>query len=146
MGSAQKALELFLAETPDSSLEIAEYLCKQNTLRQETENVIYTQAIEQFQKSYDSEKDLVCILHGENWHQGIIGIAASKIADRFNVPTILISTQDGVGKGSGRSIKGFNLYGALESCKDCLVKFGGHELAAGMSICVDKIPEFKIYK
>jgi len=143
MGSAQKALELFLADTPDSSLEIAQHLCRENTARQETENVIYTQAIEQFKSTYDPDKDLVCILHGENWHQGIIGIAASKIADRFNVPTILISTQDGIGKGSGRSIKGFNLYEALESCKDCLIKYGGHELAAGMSICVDKIPEFK---
>ncbi len=143
MGSAQSALELLLADNPDSALELAQYLCKQNISRQETENIIYTQAIEQFESTYERDKDLVCILQGENWHQGIIGIAASKIVDRFKVPAILISTQNGMGKGSRRSVKGFNLYEALEKCKDCLGKFVGHELAAGLSICVDKIPEFK---
>jgi len=89
------------------------------------------------------EDNKVLVLESENWNQGVIGIIASRLVDEFNRPAIVISKKNGIAKGSGRSIKGFHLYNILESCQDILMNFGGHELAAGITIESNKIPEFK---
>ena len=94
---------------------------------------------------YDNSADPVIILYGENWHEGIIGIIAARIKEKFNKPTIVISFNNGIGKGSGRSIHGFDLgsviIGAVQS--NLLTKGGGHKMAAGFSIEMNKITEFK---
>ena len=112
-----------------------------------TENDIYTEAIEQIEKNHDLTKENVIVLSSDTWHHGVIGIVASRLTERFNLPSILISFEsmgegENIGKGSARSVKGLNLVKALSSCEDLLCKYGGHELAAGLTIERDKLPEF----
>ena len=91
---------------------------------------------------HDFENDPVLVLASEEWHHGVIGIVSSRLTEKFNIPSILISVEDGVGKGSGRSIKGFNLFDALNNSSEHLLKYGGHSLAAGLSIEKSKIDMF----
>lgn len=155
--NASMAVDLFLAEDCESARPIARQLCDINRERQNEENKIVEEAYEQIVKHHDFEKDPVVVLDNETWHHGIIGIVASRITERFNCPSILISFEGGdnvhtaeepdynsaIGKGSGRSIKGMNLVEALSHCSDLLEKFGGHELAAGLSIKRENLPAFR---
>ena len=134
ISDATRAVELFLCETAAEGHKIAEVLCETNRMRQAEENKIIEQAY---------ENDKVIVLAEDNWHNGAIGIVASRITEKYNLPSILISFDGNVSKGSGRSIKGLNLVDALGSCSDLLTKYGGHELAAGLSIDREKLPEFK---
>lgn len=145
ISNASRAVELFLTDSSENADKIANELCETNRERQTEENNIIAQAYDKIAKEHDFEKDLVIVLSEYNWHHGVIGIVSSRITEHFNLPSILISFEDGgIGKGSGRSIKGMNLVEALKSCDDCLVKYGGHELAAGLSIDKDKLEEFKL--
>jgi len=143
ISDATRAVELFLSETPVEARIIAEELCETNRTRQAEENKIIEQAYEKIQKEHDFENDKVIVLAEDNWHNGAIGIVASRITEKYNLPSILISFDGNVSKGSGRSIKGLNLVEALGYCSDLLIKYGGHELAAGLSIDRDNLPEFK---
>ena len=143
MGDPRCAVELLLATDDLSAQRYAEQLDRENRERQETEIKIYEDALHMIESTPSYNDDLVLVLSHENWHHGIIGIVASKLSERFNKPCILISTDDEMGKGSGRSIKPFNLFKALEQCQDSLLKFGGHELAAGLSVYPDKVDEFR---
>lgn len=143
ISDATRAVELFLSETPAEARIIAEELCDTNRMRQAEENKIMEQAYEKIRKEHDFEKDKVIVLAEDNWHNGAIGIVASRITEKFNLPSILISFDGNVSKGSGRSIKGLNLVDALGYCSDLLIKYGGHELAAGLSIERDNLPLFK---
>ena len=149
--SATRAVELFLATNYDDAYVIAEELCLANKERQNEENKIIQDAFRIIDEEMDLEKNPVVVLSADNWHHGVIGIVASRITERFCCPSILVSfeggenTADGVavGKGSGRSIKGMNLVDALCHCSDLLVKFGGHELAAGLSVTRENLPLFR---
>ena len=141
--SASEAVELFLAENYEDARAIAANLCKINRERQEEENRTTEEALAKIKEEHDFENDYVIILDGDNWHHGVIGIAASRITECFNLPSILITFDGDVGKGSGRSICGMNLVDALKNCGDLLTKYGGHELAAGLSINREDLPEFK---
>lgn len=143
ISDATRAVELFLCETASEARKIAEELCETNRMRQAEENKIIEQAYEKIRKEHDFENDKVIVLAEDNWHNGAIGIVASRITEKYNLPSILISFDGNVSKGSGRSIKGLNLVDALGACSDLLTKYGGHELAAGLSIERDKLPEFK---
>lgn len=143
MGCADKAAELFLTDSPIRAQSIAAMLCSQNKERQNAENVILNQAFQVLQKEYDPQKDRMIVLWGENWHHGVIGIVSSRISDRYGCPTVLISLDGQQGKGSGRSINGFNLFEALENSAQYLEKFGGHALAAGLTISRENLPAFK---
>jgi single-stranded-DNA-specific exonuclease len=89
------------------------------------------------------ENDLGIVLHHDDWHPGVIGIVASRLVEKYYRPAIMLTTIDGVAKGSARSISGFNIYQALESCDDILLQFGGHEAAAGLALEISKIDEFR---
>ena len=143
LGQCNTAVELFLTEDKEKAAQIASELCSKNDLRRETEGEIFNQALDIIKKQCDLQKEKVLILANEGWHQGVIGIVASRLAEIYSCPVFLISTDDNVGKGSGRSIYGFNLFKALESCKEYLLQYGGHELAAGITIENSKIDEFK---
>ena len=147
MGNAAVAVELLLAEDKDTALKIAEELCETNRLRQSEENKIVDAALEKIDEEWDLhlKNGGVIVLADDNWQQGVIGIVASRITERFGLPSILITFEGSVpllsdespfdiGKGSGRSVKGFNLVTALSECEDLLEKYGGHELAAGLSV------------
>ena len=143
MGHADMAAELFLTDDPRRAQNLAAALCEQNKQRQATENRILEQALVQLRQEYNPLEDEVIVLAGENWHHGVIGIVSSRICDRYSCPTVLIAMDGDKGKGSGRSIKGFNLYDALEHSADLLEKFGGHELAAGLTVDRENIPALK---
>ncbi len=149
--SATRAVELFLSSNYADAYRIAEELCAANKERQNEENKIIEDAFRIIDEQIDLEKDSVIVLSADNWHHGVIGIVASRITERFCCPSILVSFEGGeksesgsdIGKGSGRSIKGMNLVDALCHCSDILVKFGGHELAAGLSVTRENLPLFR---
>ncbi len=155
MGNASLAVELLLAEDANTATLIAEELCALNKQRQAEENKIVETAYRQIEDE-DSDifvSDGVLVLDDNNWQQGVIGIVSSRITERYSAPSILITfegmdavvgeTPYDIGKGSGRSVDGLNLVEALSECSDLLEKFGGHELAAGLSIKRGNLPEFR---
>lgn len=143
LGHADMAAELFLTDDPRRAQTLAMALCEQNKQRQATENQILEQALQKLRREYDPLEDQVIVLAGEEWHHGVIGIVSSRICDRYACPTVLIALEDGIGKGSGRSVKGFNLYEALCASAPLLERFGGHELAAGLTIREENIQQFR---
>ena len=142
MGKTEQAVELFLTDDRAQARQLAALLCEQNKARQTAENEILQQALTVLRKQYNPLEDKMIILAGEGWHHGVIGIVSSRICDRYGCPTILIAVDNGIGKGSGRSMSGFNLFEALSDSAPLLDKFGGHELAAGLTIQQDNIEEF----
>ena len=148
--SATIAVELFLSNKYSEAVKIAEQLCSANKERQAEENKIMQEAYDKIEK-LDINKNPVIVLDADDWHHGVIGIVSSRITEKYSRPSILVSFEgnaedvellDNVGKGSGRSIKGMNLVDALCYCSDHLVKFGGHELAAGLSVTREQLPIF----
>ena len=143
-GDAIKAVDMFITKDENKALDIAKELDEANRLRQEIEHTIYQQAIEKVEAEIDLKKEKVIVLAKEGWHQGVIGIVALRIIENYYRPCILISIDGDVGKGSGRSIDGFNLFEALKNCESLLEKYGGHELAAGLTIDSQKINDFRL--
>ncbi len=152
MSEATLAVELLLADTHEKAAKMAAELCEINRMRQSEENTIAEQAYRRIEEEFDPDTTRVLVLEDDHWRQGIIGIVSSRITERYGLPSILVSfdgatqgfdSPDDQGKGSGRSVKGMNLVEALTACEDLLVKFGGHELAAGLTIRRDKLDEFR---
>lgn len=142
LGSAATAVELLLTNDESRARELALLLDTENKERQQTERQIFDEALELIAKDPNFEKKKVIVLAQENWHQGVIGIVASRLCDMYYKPCILISHTNGVGKGSGRSIKGFNLFDALTHCEKQLIDFGGHAVAAGLNVNMSDIDSF----
>lgn len=149
MASASRAIDLFFAETKEDAMVIANDLCLMNSERQGIENEIFTQAVVMIKSDAERYKDII-FLADKNWHHGIIGIVASKLAERYSKPVLLMTYAEGdilqsekFLRGSGRSVAGLNLVNALSYCADSLIKFGGHELAAGFSVEEEKLVEFE---
>ena len=142
MEQAGTALELLLTQDPQRGQELAQELCQLNRLRQAIELEIF-QHCDQLLTHTPALSAPVIVLAGEGWHQGVIGIVASRLAEKFACPAFIISLDGDKGKGSCRSFGGFNLFGALERCAPLLDSYGGHELAAGFSIRRDNIPAFR---
>ncbi len=141
MGEEKEALRLFLTNDLQEAKEITERLNNYNLERQETEKRIFKQALEQIE---NGEKDKSCIVLGqEGWHHGIIGIVASKVTDIYFKPSILICFEGEEGKGSGRSIPGFNLHDAVMNCDTYVEKFGGHSMAIGINVKRENFEKFK---
>lgn len=142
IGSAERAVKLFLTNSPGQADIIAEELCAINHERQETENIIYKEAFSILESYSDIKSQSAIVLDSDTWHHGVVGIVASRITEKFGIPSVLISfegvqpDEEGriIGKGSVRSVKGINIVEALEACSDLLFKYGGHALAAGLSI------------
>ncbi len=141
MGDASRALKLLLSTDVKEALDIAGTLDEENSRRRENEKTIYEQAQTIIENRL--KHDRVIVVCGENWHMGTVGIVASRICERYGKPAIVISVKDGEAHGSGRSIKGFHLHKALSACAGDLSRFGGHELAAGISLDPEKIEDFR---
>lgn len=142
MGQAELALNMLLTENSEEAMRIAEKLQEMNKERQEVEKVIMQDAINMIeQKQLDKEN--VIVVGNENWHHGVIGIVASKITETYYKPSILICFEGDEGKGSGRSIDGFDLHEALSACGDKLLKYGGHEMAIGLTLKREEFENFK---
>lgn len=152
ISSASKAVELLLADDIETAAILAHELCEINYKRQIEENRIADFAYDKINKTFDFEKEKVIVLSDNDWLQGVVGIVSSKVTEKYGLPSVLISfdgssrgyeSGDDIGKGSGRSIKGFNLVDAMSYAKDTLLKFGGHELAAGLTIRRRDIDAFR---
>ena len=141
MGCAGLAGELLLTDDPARGEELARQLCQLNRERQAIEGDIYAQC-EAMARALPRQRRYALVLSGEHWHQGVVGIVASRLAEKYACPAFMICLQDGKGKGSCRSYAGFNLFAALERCAPLLEGFGGHELAAGFTIREENIPAF----
>lgn len=133
MGKQEEALQLFLTENLEEAKEITKKLERYNSERQETEKNIFEQAIKKIETENLKELNSI-VLASENWHHGVIGIVASRITEKFYKPTILICIEGDEGKGSGRSVPGFDLHQALVDSSQFLKKYGGHEMAVGLSL------------
>lgn len=142
MGAAELAADLLLTADPARAEVLARELCGLNRERQAVEQEIFAQAVEQIEFLPAGERSAL-VLSSEEWHQGVVGIVASRLSEKYSCPSFMIHLQNGIGKGSCRSYGGFNLFAALESCQDLLVDFGGHELAAGFNIREEDIPAFR---
>ena len=143
LGSPESALRLLLTDSQAEAKELAALLEGDNKKRQEIEAKTLKEAMIKLEREINFARDRVIILHDDNWHKGVIGIVASRIVEQYYRPTIMVSLENGIGKGSGRSIKGFNLVKALSECKHHLEDFGGHEGACGLVITKEKLDKFK---
>ena len=142
MGHQEEALKLFLSTDINDVTELAEKLNEYNKQRQDKEKQIFIEALEKIEKGSINE-DSVMVIDGENWHHGVIGIVASKITEMYFKPSILLCFEGADGKGSGRSIPGFDLHEALTRCEGSFEKFGGHSMAIGLSVKKDQVAELR---
>jgi single-stranded-DNA-specific exonuclease len=144
MGHARLAVEMLTTDDERKAGEIATYLEQQNRARQAIERKILQQAIEQVtERQLDADGSCAIVLGREEWHPGVIGIVASRLVDRYHRPAVMVALSNGHGQGSGRSIAGFHLSRALEACAQHLDGFGGHEMAAGLTLQTSKFEDFR---
>lgn len=144
MDNAVTALQLVLCEDPDRAGELAHKLNEINAHRQETEQQIFKAAEELLEQQPERLDDRIMLLWGRDWHPGVIGIVASRLVERTGRPVIVVTIDEhGEGKGSGRSVQGFNLHTCIGSCADLLVRYGGHAMAAGLSVREENLPELR---
>lgn len=142
LGSAYEAVELLLSDDEEKAMSLAKKLNEANRERQKIESLTLKEALSKVEREINFKEHKVIVLHKEAWHTGVIGIVASRISDRFYRPCILISTKDGVGRGSGRSIENFHLFEALAGCGDSLEEYGGHKYACGLTIIEKNLSRF----
>ncbi|HSQ23602.1 MAG TPA: single-stranded-DNA-specific exonuclease RecJ [Pyrinomonadaceae bacterium] len=144
MDAARAVVELFEAEEKEEARRLAEHLDTRNRERMEAQREIFNRAIEEFETGAErASQTHVAVIAGDGWHRGVIGLAASKIAERLNRPCVVISLDGDIGHGSARSIEAYHLFDGLTSCRDLLEKFGGHSHAAGLSIRRDRVADFR---
>ncbi len=142
-GDPAKAAELFFAQNSGIANARAEELCELNERRKQRENEILEQAVRQLSDDPRSFNERVLVVSGDGWDHGVIGIVSARLTERYGKPSIVIGTDNDEARGSARSIEGFSIFGLLNSCKDLLTKYGGHEKAGGFSLDKDNIEEFR---
>ena len=143
LGDAERAVNLLIANNKKDAIKLAEVLETENYERRKIDVDTFEAAKEIVDTQIDLDEDLAIVLHNENWHPGVIGIVASRLVEKYYRPSVLLTTIDGIAKGSARSINGFNIYEALQKCDDLLLHFGGHQAAAGLAMELDKVEEFR---
>ena len=143
IADANEGLQLLLTDSADEAATLAQRLEALNAQRQEIDQRILKQAIEDIERTVDLERTAGLVLASDEWHPGVVGIVASRVVERFGRPTFLVGLDGAIGKGSGRSISRFDLHRALGGCADLLERFGGHKMAAGLTIRRDRLEEFR---
>lgn len=143
MGSARRAADLLLCEDEDEAERLASELCRDNDKRKNIEAEILSEIDEMSISQPQLFSDRIVVVCGKGWHHGVLGIVASKLVEKTGKPAIVLSEEDGVAVGSGRSVEGFNLFEALCSCSEVFERFGGHSLAAGVTVKVENFTEFR---
>jgi len=139
---AREAIRLLTAQDETDAQEAAKHLGDLNTSRREIDAQVFSEAEEDAKKLLTQYASSI-VLYKPDWHLGVIGIVASRIVERFYLPTIILTENDGILKGSGRSVIGFNLFNAISNCESYLIQFGGHEMAAGLSMHIEQLDEFR---
>ena len=143
MGSAQKAVRMLTTDSEGQARNIAEILEAENRKRKEIDDQTFEEAVEMVGETVDLSQDSAIVLASEGWHPGVIGIVASRVVEKFYLPTVMITLEGDIGRGSARSITGFDLYRALCVCGDTLTAFGGHKYAAGLTIERKNVDRFR---
>jgi single-stranded-DNA-specific exonuclease len=143
IGDAGDGLRLLLADDPGEAAALAQRLEGLNLERQSLDQRILDEALAQVEREGDPERDAGLVLSAEGWHPGVVGIVASRVVERYGRPAFLIAFDGDIGKGSGRSISRFDLHAALLACGDLLERYGGHHMAAGLTIKRDKLDAFR---
>lgn len=152
ISSAGRAVKLFLSTSKEEAEYLSEEFCQINKERQDTETAIFLEAVRQIEENKMNERDVILVLSSDTWHHGVIGIVCSRITEKYNLPSVLISFDtckdaekngENIGKGSARSIKGLNMAELFAENENLLEKYGGHELAAGLSIKRGNIDTFR---
>ena len=144
MGSANISLDLLLSDDPGNAMALAQSLESLNRERQSLQAEVVEEAMEIINNDMSYADESVIVVYKEGWHKGVLGIAASKITDKFGRPSVVISVQDGLGVGSARSVPGFFLNDAFAHCAALLESFGGHQRAAGLKLRLDRIADFRL--
>jgi len=143
LGDAKRAVELLICEDDEKIKEFTFVLNDENNNRRDIDKTITFDAFRQFEENNNIDTLKSIVIHNETWHSGVIGIVAARLVEKYNLPSIVLTTVNGVAKGSARSISTFNIYDALKQCEDKLIQFGGHFHAAGLEVELDKLEEFK---
>jgi single-stranded-DNA-specific exonuclease len=143
LGSALRAVKLLTTRDRAFSREVAGVLEEENRRRKDIDNTTLEEAVAEIQRTMDPFDARSIVLSREGWHPGVIGIVASRLIERYYRPTVMITIENGQGKGSARAIAKFDIYQALKACSDLLLQFGGHKYAAGLTIAAENIPAFK---
>jgi len=143
LGNAERAVRLIITDSEQQAKNIANILEAENQHRKSIDEETYQEALAMIKSECNVETDRAVVLAKEGWHSGVIGIVASRIAEQVYRPTIMITIDNGIGKGSARSISNFDIYSALKQCENHLLGFGGHRYAAGLTIQIDKIIHFQ---
>ncbi len=143
VGNAERGVRLLTTENKQQAHNLAQILESENRIRKDIDERTFNEALAMLESTFNIKEDRVVVLAKEGWHPGVIGIVASRIAEKINRPVIMIAIKESIGKGSARSIKKFDLYSALTLCKNNLIGFGGHKYAAGLTIDTKKIDQFR---
>ena len=143
IGDAKDGLSMLLTDDESAAYERAHRLEAMNARRQAMDQEILREVVEEIDTSVDLDSTFGLVLANQGWHPGVIGIVASRVVERYARPTIIVAVEGGEGKGSGRSVSRFDLHAALTACKSHLVKFGGHPMAAGLTIATKDIEGFR---
>lgn len=143
IGSAESAFELLTTFDHTRAIQMARFLDEENKKRKKLDEHIFMEAVEMVENTIDLENDKAIVLESDDWHVGVIGIVASRLVEKYNRPTVLVSKSDGTGQGSARSIPNFHLLDAVKDSSQFLVRYGGHKYAAGLCIDPDKIADFR---
>jgi single-stranded-DNA-specific exonuclease len=143
LGDANRAVDMLAGDSYDSALQIAKIMENENSERRKIDEETFIAAQEMVDMRPESRKKNAIVLHRDDWHPGVIGIVASRLVEKYYLPAIMLTTVDGVAKGSARSIMGFNIHDALKRCEDKLIQFGGHKYAAGLTVEIGKLDEFR---
>lgn len=143
LGDAKRSVEMMLQKDENDAFRIAQILEDENRKRRVFDQKTFEDAIPIADSYIKKEKPHSLVIYGEKWHPGVIGIVASRLVDRYNLPSILLTNIDGIAKGSARSISDFDIHTALKKCEDLLIEFGGHKHAAGLSLKVENLEEFR---
>lgn len=143
LGDAKRAVELLTCKDESKIKDFAFILNDENQNRRDIDKSITDDAFRMFEENIEVQNQNSIVIHNDSWHPGVIGIVAARLVEKYNLPSIVMTTVNGVAKGSARSINSFNIYDALKQCSDHLIQFGGHFHAAGLELEIDKIEEFK---
>lgn len=143
LGDAKRSVEMMMQEDENAAFRIAQELEEENRKRRLYDRRTFEDSIPYAKKQIKEEHSRALVLFKEGWHAGVIGIVASRLVDKFNMPTVLMTSIEGLAKGSARSVNNFDIHSALKQCDDLLVEYGGHKHAAGLSLEIENIPEFR---
>lgn len=143
MGSPERAVRLLICDEEEEAIALSESISEDNSRRRSVESEITNKVIDIIENDDSLKYSPVIVVEGRDWHHGVVGIVAARITERYGKPCMIISCGDGEAKGSGRSVEGFNLFEAISSCGDKLIKYGGHPMAAGITLECSEIEAFR---